>query len=143
MLEMLGNVFSQAKTSQAATADADSNTDKFVSFSTWIAIYGSDEAFTAYHNLTQSFNYDPPVQIMLRLIADFMLAARKDIGYPDTDVTRMQLAALRLNDYYQLGDQLGQVMTLPLDEACKLVGWSIPWSSMNTKPPSTMNVTNA
>lgn len=139
MLEMLGNVFSQAKTSREATADADANTDKFVNFSTWITVFGSDEAFTAYHNLTQSFNYNPPIQITLRLVADFILAARKDIGYPDTDVSRMQLAALRLNDFYQQGELLGQVMTLPLEQACQLVGWPIPWSSMNAKPPVTAN----
>ena len=131
MLEMLGDVFSQAKTSREAVADVDSNVDKFVSFSKWITIYGSDQAFRAYHNLTQSFQYDPPIQITLRLIADFMLAARKDIGYPETEVTRAQLVALRINDFYQLGDVVGQVMTLPLDEACKLVGWLPPWSSMN------------
>jgi hypothetical protein len=139
MLEMLGNVFSQAKTSREAMADADANTDKFVNFSTWITVFGSDEAFTAYHNLTQSFHYSPPIQITLRLVADFILAARKDIGYPDIDVTRMQLVALRLNDFYQQGELLGQVMTLPLEQACKLVGWPIPWSSMNAKSPVTTN----
>jgi hypothetical protein len=137
MLEMLGNVFSQAKTSREAIADADANTEKFVNFSTWITVFGSDEAFSAYHNLTQSFNYSPPIQISLRLVADFILAARKDIGYPDTDVTRMQLTALRLNDFYQQGELLGQVMALPLEQACMLVGWPIPWSSMNARPPAT------
>ena len=135
MLEMLGDVFSQAKTSREAVADADSNVDKFVSFAKWITIYGSDEAFRAYHNLTQSFPYDPPLPITLRLIADFMLSARKDIGYPETEVTRAQLVALRVTDFYQLGDKFGHVMTLPLDEACKLAGWSPPWSSMNAKAP--------
>ena len=143
MLEMLSNVFSQAKTSREALADADANTDKFVNFSTWITVFGSDEALVAYHNLTKSFHYSPPIQITLRLVADFILAARKDIGYPDTDITRAQLVALRLNDFYEQGELLEQIMTLPLEQACKLAGWPIPWSSMNAKPPVTADANSA
>ncbi len=139
MLEMLGDVFSQAKTSREAIADGDVNTDKFVSFAKWIIIFGSDEAIAAYHNLTTSFNYKPPIQISLRLVADFILAARKDIGYPDTKVTGIQLTALRLNDFYEQGDEMHQIMTFPLPEACKLAGWKMPWSSMNARPTVPLN----
>ena len=130
MIEMLGNTFSQAKTSKEAIADADANVAKFVTFGTWIMMYGSDEAIQAWHNLTQSFGYNPPTMISMRLIADFILAARRDIGHPDTVISRTDLFAIRITDFYELSERDRQIMTVPLSEAFKLADWSPPWSFM-------------
>jgi hypothetical protein len=145
MLEMIGDFFSQTDSSRNAVANVEANVDKFVKFAKWIAIYGSDEALEAYHNLMQALRYAPPIFVGFRLIADFILAARRDIGYPDTEISRGKLLAVtfRVNDYYEQGDLLEKVMTLPLDQACKLAGWSMPWASMNAKPPEQKPIPDA
>jgi len=45
-------------------------------------------------------------------------AARRDIGYPDTGVTGMELAAMRISDFYDQADFSPLAMTLPFDEVC-------------------------
>jgi hypothetical protein len=133
MLQMLGDAFNQEKLKQLA-ADPAKNIDRFGDFTTWITIYGSDEAVRAFHNFTQSASYDPPDLVSVRLIADFILAARKDIGYRDTDVTKTQLIAMRIKDFYD-EDKFKTAMTLPLDEVCEREGWIPPWSRNEIPQP--------
>jgi hypothetical protein len=138
MLEYLGHVFNQQnEESQKAIADSVANTKIFVDFSRWLAIYGSDEALTAYHNLVQAMNYNAPTLVLSRLITDFVLAARRDIGNSNSNASRTELFAVtfRLNDFYDQGDLTRQVMRLPLKKALKKAGWTPPWSSMNAGPP--------
>lgn len=49
----------------------------FQTFSAWIGIVGSDEAVRAWSSLIQSTFHDAPPVVMLRLYADFQLAARR------------------------------------------------------------------
>jgi hypothetical protein len=138
MLEYLGNVFNQQnEESRKAIADPVAVNKIFVDFSRWLAIYGSDEALTAYHNLMQAMGYDAPMLVLNRLITDFVFAARRDIGNSNSKIARPELFTVnfRLNDYYDQGDLAGQIMRLPLKKALKKAGWKPPWSSMNAGPP--------
>jgi hypothetical protein len=138
MLDYIGHVFNtQSKESQQAIADQDAAAKVFADFGRWIAIYGSDEALTAYHNLMQGFGYGAPLVVSYRLMADFFLAARRDIGNSGSKARESELftVAFRINDFYNQGDLLGQIMNLPLKKALKKARWSPPWSTMNAGPP--------
>lgn len=65
-------------------------------FSTWITIYGSDESIRAFGRFMQGAYGSTPPNVMLRHHYDLQMAARRDLGYPDTDITSLDLAALRL-----------------------------------------------
>jgi hypothetical protein len=133
MVELIGNMFSQDEASQAALRDAAANVPKFKDFTTWITIYGSDEAVTAWHNFMAGAKANPPLMIKIRLLTDVLLAARKDMGYPDSKVTRQELIATRLTDFYDQEDKYSAVLTLPFAEACKLANWTPPWEAMSGK----------
>ncbi len=139
MLDYIGNIFSQQQSeeSRKAVADKAAVRKTLLDFSRWIVIYGSDEALRAYHNLFHGMTYDAPWVVQQRLMADFFLAARRDIGFAGSKAQQSELltVALRLNDFYNQGDLTGKVMRLPLKRALKKAGWSPPWSSMNSGLP--------
>jgi hypothetical protein len=133
MIDLLGSMLSQDEASRAALADAGANVPMFREFATWISIYGSDEALSAWHNFTKGTASNPPLMIKIRLLGDFLLAARKDIGYPDSQITTPELIAMRINDFYDQEETYKQALTLPFDEACKLAEWQPPWLTMTGK----------
>jgi hypothetical protein len=138
MLDYIGHIFSQPnEESRRALADQAAVTKVYVDFSRWLAIYGSDEALTAYHNLMQGINYGAPPLMLNRLMTDFLLAARRDIGNSASKTRQTELftVAFRITDFYDQGDLAGQIMRLPLKKALKKAGWSPPWSSMKAGPP--------
>jgi hypothetical protein len=92
-------------------------------FATWIGICGSDDAVIAFHNFLQAAYKDAPPAIMLRLYGDFLLAARKDMGYADTNVRREQLLGSGINDIYDHPD----VVDPSFEEVCDRLNWSPPW----------------
>ena len=135
-LEMINNFFDHTDKGRAAIADVEANVEGFVGFSKQITTYGSDEAVEAYHRLTMATANSPPVHIVTRLMADFLLAVRKDLSYPDTGISGTTLIAttFRVNDFYQQGAEFRKIMTLPLSEACALVGWRQPWEFPKQQP---------
>jgi len=106
--------------------DADTM-QKFQAFSAWIGIVGSDEAVRAWSKLMQCTFHDAPPAVMLRLYADFQLAARRDLGDPDTSLTPVELMAIRIKDLYDDPDYFIS-MSRPFSEVCALNGWAIPWT---------------
>ncbi|MEU4739690.1 hypothetical protein AB0G02_04385 [Actinosynnema sp. NPDC023658] len=103
---------------------------KMKDFSTWISIYGSDESVRAFHNWMQAIFASPPVEIQLRLYGDFLVAARRDIGYADTEVGRQHLLGMRINDIYKYPN----VIDPSFKEVCERVGWQAPWLSEDVVP---------
>jgi hypothetical protein len=49
----------------------------FMNFAT---VWASDEALRAFFHFRIASNYDPPPQVLMRLMADFMVAARNDLN---------------------------------------------------------------
>ena len=103
-------------------------------FSTWITIFGSDEAIIAYHNFMQGAFKSGPTVVMVRLYADFMLTARKDMGYPDTKVQREHLVGVKINDIYDYP----QFMEPSFDLLCQREGWTPPWKTFASARASTL-----
>lgn len=124
VIEMYATIFSKDETEKArALKQVPKELPKFT---TWIGVYGSDEAIRAFHNVMQgSFSSAPP-KIAIRLYAEFLIATRRDIGYRDTLVTARDLLGLRINDLYQ-SDDYSWLLTAPFDEVCARFEWSPPW----------------
>lgn len=110
--------------------DQDELIAKLQHFSTWVTIYGSDEAVETFHNFMQASYSDAPAAILLRLYGDFMIAIRKDIGYPDTDVSRQHLLGMRITDIYKSYDIINQ----SFEEICDRLNWKAPWLSSDVTP---------
>lgn len=113
----------------AASMSPEEVKTKLGDFARWVVIVGSDDSVRAFRNLMQgTFNSAPPV-LLLRLFADFQLAARRDMGDPETEITPVDVLGMRINDLYSDGGDLYTVLSLPFDEACAAVGWLIPWET--------------
>lgn len=125
MIEMLGNLLNSNRQA-GVLADQMGNLEKIAEFSTWVNVYGSDDAVKVFHDFMQAIYSSPPVLIVSRLYAEFILAARRDIGYPDTSVTAAHVMGMRINDLYSERDYR-LAMTLPFDKLCRRENWTPPW----------------
>ena len=101
---------------------------KFQKFSAWAGIVGSDEAVRAWSNLMQSTFHDVPPVVLLRLYAEFQLAARRDLGDPDAILTPIELMAARIKDLYD-DATYHAAMVAPFADVCASVDWPVPWES--------------
>ena len=131
MIELLGDLLDQSKTAENAER-ADAIQTQIADFSTWVNIYGSDEAVKAFHDFKQAAFHQPlPPLVSVRLYADLILAARRDIGYPSTTVSRAHILGIRITDLYEVED-FRLALELPFDELCKREGWAPPWLPAST-----------
>jgi hypothetical protein len=134
VIDTLRDLFDKDKSARLSTDPRASKEfqDKIADFAIWVAIYGSDESVSAFHNLMQASYHAAPPHVLVRFYADFVLAARRDIGYPDTDVTAADVLGTRITDLYQNADFLA-IATQPIEETCRRVGWTPPWSVVGEK----------
>jgi hypothetical protein len=72
-----------------------------------------------------AFNH-APMLVTSRLYAELILASRRDIGYPDTNVTALHIMGMRVTDMYSEA-QYRRAMRLPFEELCREQGWTPPW----------------
>lgn len=130
MLDLLRDMLSSAnKAAGVKLPDQRTMLQQFAEFSAWVTVFGSDDAVKAFRNMKQASFHDPPAEIVLRITADFMVAARRDMGYSDTAITAEETLGLHLNDLY---DQRGlyEMATLPFDQLAAKHGWAVPWSQV-------------
>jgi len=124
-IDLLGRML--APVGRRTDLDDAETMQKFQRFSAWIGIVGSDEAVRAWSNLMQGTFHDAPSVVLLRLYAEFQLAARRDLGDPDTALTPTELMAVRINDLYD--DPIYHAaMAAPFVDVCASVDWPIPWA---------------
>lgn len=100
-------------------------TELLKDFVTWVSIFGSDDAVEAFHKFMYGAFKGAPMIVALRLYADFILAVRKDMGYPETRVGPEHLAGLRVNDIYDFPD----FMDPSFDRLCERANWTPPWNA--------------
>lgn len=94
-------------------------------FSAWISIFGSDDAVRTFHNFMQSSYNDPPAEILVRLYAEFVLAARRDMGHRNTEIGPSVILGMRITDYYRSESTSNR--DLSFDDLCAVHGWEPPW----------------
>lgn len=124
-LEAAQRVFDQIKDPNAKI-DQSKLTKTLSDFATWLTIYGSDESIRAFQRFMQGAYNGAPPDVTLRHHYDLQLASRRDLGYPDTEITSLDLAAIRLTDLYETDEQL-DVFRLPRPDLYEREGWTPPW----------------
>lgn len=99
--------------------------ERISGFATWVSIFGSDEIVQVFHKFMQAAYHDAPPVVLMKLYADFVISARRDMGYPNTRITQKEFLGMRIRDLYD-GSLLDGV-DRPLVDVCQSVGWSPPW----------------
>lgn len=94
----------------------------------WVQIYGSDDSVMVAHRFMQALYHDPPPNVVMRLIGELVLVARRELGYADTEITPIELLGMRITDVYTDAN-IRADLTLPLDEVFTRHSWTPPWSA--------------
>jgi hypothetical protein len=120
MLQALGDMMTPTR-AEAGLASAG---DVMPDFQTFVSVWGSDDAVRAFYRFRVGSSKSPPPMIMIRLASDFMVEARRDLAWPNTEVTGMEVMGMRLNDPTP---ELKDALTLDFEELAKTYDWPIPW----------------
>jgi hypothetical protein len=67
-----------------------------------------------------------PPEIMIRMYVQFLLAARRDMGDPDTKLGNLEALAPRINDLYENRSYYAAV-ALPIERLYQTYNWTPPW----------------
>ncbi|HEY3381822.1 MAG TPA: hypothetical protein VGK32_08645 [Vicinamibacterales bacterium] len=94
-------------------------------FGAWVTIYGSDEAVIYFERFMQCTYRAAPAPVMIRMYVEFVLAARRDMGYPDTGITGEHIMGIRLKDTYD--PEWFETLTTPLWRLYEREAWTAPW----------------
>lgn len=132
MIELLRKIL-DPRDAAAILADEEGYRASISKFAAWIAIYGSDEAITYFQRFMQCTYRSATPAIMVRMYAEFVLAARRDMGYPDTKVTGEEIFGIRLKDVYER--TWIDAFTMPLADLYAREGWDAPWESVARPRP--------
>jgi len=125
MIDLFRRIFDTTTTgTKIPDKEFRSLTSKFMA---WVTIYGSDEAVKIFSRWMQATYHDPPATILLRLYAEFVLAARRDMGYPTTEVTEADFLAMRIKDLYHRDQTLYASLQRPIEDVARDEKWPIPW----------------
>ena len=125
IIEMLRTMLDSRGTEPAADAQ-EVMTTQLSGFADWITIFGSDEALQSFHDFMQAAYSEAPPVILLRLYAEFVVAARHDMGDVQSTVTLLDILGLRIKDLY--GSDLSVAASLPFGQLCELENWAPPWA---------------
>jgi hypothetical protein len=129
MVEAVGKFWE--RTAKTSGNLPDSWTEKnllpaFSRFGHWVQIYGSDETVWLYHRFMQAIFADAPSTVIMRLLADLILAARKELGNPDSALNAVDIMGIRINDIYVNGVPMAWA-SLPESELYENEAWTPPW----------------
>lgn len=78
-----------------------------------------------------SYSGAPP-QILLRLYADFVVAARRDMGDPDTKIGVEEVLGIRITDFYSDPD-MRKTLEPRFEDVASAFGWQMPWTASAPK----------
>lgn len=107
---------------------AEQDTHRIISEqSTWLSIYGSDDAVVAFQRFMQAAYADAPGKIVVRLYAEFVLAARRDMGRPASTLNAIEFLGIRMNDAYT-NPEHRSALTGSFDDLCRSEKWTPPWA---------------
>lgn len=124
MLELFRDVLDSGKTGRNPMNDP-KGLDTFSKFSTWVQIYGSEEAIKAIHKFMQSAYAGAPSMILMRYYAELTLAVRRDMGDKGTTIDLVTLLGIRINDIYKAD----WVEAMDSEESAlhASLNWEPPW----------------
>jgi len=122
MLESLGDMMTPGR-SEAALERAG---EVMPNFQTFISVWGSDEAVKAFYRFRVASSTNPPAMIMIRLVSDFMVEARRDLAWPATQLTGVEVMGMRINES---SSELEDALTLEFDALALKYEWQAPWAN--------------
>ena len=129
MIETLRSILDSKGADLSADAQQ-AHITRLSEFAAWISIFGSDEAVRVVHNFMQAAFCEAPPTILLRIYADFVIAARHDMGDVQSTVTPLDILGLRITDLYS--SNLSVAASLPFAELCERESWVPPWRDHRT-----------
>jgi len=94
-------------------------------FATWAQVYGSDDVVRSFHRYMNATSSEPPATVVMYYYGQLLLAIRRDIGDPDTNLGVGELVGIRMNDFYET--DLPRLMGLNEHEFLASVDWTPPW----------------
>lgn len=104
----------------------DEQLEKKRHFDLWSKVYCPDDVLAAYSRFSVMGNGDyPPGEVQVRLYADLLLAIRKDLGDPYSNLTRLEL----MDDTTALYEDKYFLTEPNLDRVCKRYGYTPPWKN--------------
>ena len=122
MLEVLGAMMTPGET-ESALVSAGGIMSKFQTF---VSVWGSDDAVRAFYKFRVASSTNPPPMIIIRLVSDFMIEARRDLAWPDTTLTGLEVMGMRINERTP---ELVEALTADFDVLARKYGWRAPWHS--------------
>lgn len=125
MIEKMSDIFDPDKAALNALDPTEFN-EMANQFMIRLTMFGSDEAIKAFHKVTQAAVRHAPDRVVGRLFVDFVISVRRDIGYPGTKVTPLDIFGMRAYDLYST-TEVYESMHLSFVNLCNKDGWSAPW----------------
>lgn len=110
-LKSLGDTLTPSRKEQAVKGQEDAMAD----FQSFVTVWGSDEVVEKFYRFRVASAANPPSLVFMRLMSDFLLAVRRDIAWPSTELDGMHMIAMRINDIDEQPD-MQRALTMPLAE---------------------------
>jgi hypothetical protein len=129
MLQAFGNMLTPSRSKAAL----DGLEEVLADFQTFVTVWGSDEVVEAFFRYRSAASSSPPPPILFRLMSDFLIAARRDLAWPNTHMTGLHMLGMRIND---LADQpdIVEAFSMPWPELEEKHGWKPPIRLPRTSP---------
>lgn len=127
MVELLSDLINASNPAKGIELPSQADIQqRLARFGTWIMIFGSDDAVRAFGHFQQAAFHDAPGEIYVRVYAEFILAARRDMGYPDTTVNALDFLSSRINDLFDVRTSY-EIGSASLQDLAAKHNWSLPW----------------
>jgi hypothetical protein len=121
-VEALGNMLVPSRQAEAmATMEP-----VMVNFQNFVMVWGSDEVATAFYRFRRASTTNPPAPITMRITADLLLAIRRDLAWPESQLSALEVMGSRITDLQKGGD-LESSFTMPFEELAAREKWTPPW----------------
>ena len=132
MLRALGNMLTPDEVKKKLTGEARqrallSAEEALPQFMNEAVVYASDEVLRAFARFRLAAGSGCSTMITVRLVADFMIAVRRDVVGSTTDATGLELLGVRINDLFSQPEFI-EAITHPVDELARRYDWTPPWT---------------
>lgn len=133
-VDAMGDVLTPGR-SESALADLE---NVMADFQNWVIVFGSDEVVDAFFRYRTAANNAPPLMVTFRLMADLLMAIRRDVAAPDTKLLGIHMIASRLNDIAE-HPELQENLSMPLSKLIEQEKWDAPFTFTEVPTIKTSN----
>lgn len=119
-------VFSDVLTPDRSDSATKKLPDAVADFQAFVTVWASDEVVEAFFRFRLASSTEPPVGITMRLMAELLLAIRRDVAWPRSAMTGIQAIGMRINDLPE-HPELADDLAMPLPELFAKYDWQAPF----------------